>query len=323
MDRETLDRLIEESTGLNGHESMNGYDHEEEEERQALTDEADHEILMHRDVHFGGDFAVMLRYYEEDGLGVNPSFDIERIHYLAAVEKELGGNLAALMLTSSEAERVAQARAAYSKLKEIYQRKSSPIERLVADLLLCEEDDPQELIAEILEKGVEIVPSLLEIVQTADLYDALAPGYGLAPALAAHCLGDLQVEKAIIPLFEILGRETEFDEEVILDALGHIGTPARDFLIKRLKGRPITADTLYAAFALSGFPQDQVIATAAYEELLDPEVQRKPLLATYLVCHCDALQKTAHREHFVAMAKDLALPKTLRVEIENIVRNWK
>ena len=35
-----------------------------------LTDELDHAILMHKDVHFGGNFSLMIEYYKEEGKGV-------------------------------------------------------------------------------------------------------------------------------------------------------------------------------------------------------------------------------------------------------------
>nr|MCH9704062.1 hypothetical protein [Chlamydiota bacterium] len=137
MDQETFEEQAVQTKGLNGHDKS--HDHELNIDPDAtfeLTDEMDHEILMHRDAHFGGDFGVMLNYYEQDGFGVNPDFDIERIAYLASIEQQLETNLAAVVLDGSEAERVAKARAAYSKLKEVYEGEGNDLERLVADILL-------------------------------------------------------------------------------------------------------------------------------------------------------------------------------------------
>ncbi len=74
---------------------------------------------MHRDAHFGGQFSIMLDYYRNHGVGENPHFSIDRIEALAVMEKELGQNLAAVFLTISEMETVAEARQAYKDLGAI------------------------------------------------------------------------------------------------------------------------------------------------------------------------------------------------------------
>lgn len=280
MDRKSFNELLEETHGLNGH-------HYEPNETENLefTDELDHEILMHRDAHFGGDFDVMLRYYEEEGMGADPDFDLERIDYLKGVEEAVGGNLAALVLTAAEAQRVADARASYKKLKEVYEEEGNALSRLIADLILNEEEEPDELIRSVVEMGERIVPDLLFLIQSPTAYDPLFPGYGLAPALAIYCLGELKEEKAIIPIFERLGSEILFDEEVLLEALQKIGEPAKQFLLKIVRSRPITSDNIHAAFALASFANDPEVTRVACEELQFEEVKEKPLLSTYLHCH--------------------------------------
>ena len=88
-----------------------------------LVDAIDHEILMHRDTHFGGQFPLMLDYYRSEEKGVQPEFEIARIEKLAALEEKLQQNLAALFLVSAEAEKVADAREAYQTLRAIYEVK--------------------------------------------------------------------------------------------------------------------------------------------------------------------------------------------------------
>lgn len=320
MDKKTFDQLLEETHGCNGH-SYPVEDQIEEPENFELTDEMDHEILMHRDAHFAGDFKVMLQYYDENGVGTNPDFDVERITYLQDVEQQLGGNLAALVLSGQETERVAAARAAYRKLKDVYEE-GNDLSCLIADLVLTEEEEPEELFQSVIEMGERIIPELLHLINSPTAFDPLFPGYGLAPALAIHCLGELKEERAIVPIFERFGSEMLFDEELLLAALHKIGEPAKRFLLKILKGRPITSDNIHAAFALTAFDNDSKIATAAYEELQIEEVRNKPLLSTYLLCHCDALQGTPHKEAFIAMSKDPSISSAMRLEIENITRNW-
>ena len=66
----------------------------------------DNLILMHRDAHFGGDFAIMLDYYKKNGLGISMEFDTERIQEVADTQHAEGKDLSPLLLSGAEAERV-------------------------------------------------------------------------------------------------------------------------------------------------------------------------------------------------------------------------
>ena len=59
----------------------------------------------------------MLDYYEKDGLGVQQEFDIKRIKELSEIEKKIKKDLAPELLTGVDAERVAEAKEAYRRLK--------------------------------------------------------------------------------------------------------------------------------------------------------------------------------------------------------------
>lgn len=309
-------------------EERNGYPIEDLPEGEgdffSMTDELDHQILMHREAHFGGDFGVMLEYYAGDHIGVNPDFPIERIEYLAQIEKEQGEDLAPKLLSGAEAEKIAKSRAAYRAFKEIYavEEEKSLIPRLIADLVLSEDEQPQDEVAAIVEQGKAIVPALIEILRSDDSYDPLFPGYGYTPMLAMVCLGVLQDPEAIVPLFETLQREVLFGEEAVLQAFSQIGEPAKQFLLKQIKSRPITNDNVHAAFALAAFPKDTQVSIACFEQLQEGEVSSKPLLATYLLCNCLALKETSHRKAFMAMAQDSSVPKELRDEIAQVTASW-
>lgn len=316
----------------NGHPYPGIYDEEEpyeedleEEEDISLTDELDHEILMHRDAHFGGDFKTMLDYYLSDHIGVNPDFEIERIQYLAEVEHQLGKNLAPVLLTGAEAERVAKARDAYRKLKTFYEFEEDAPEysHLIAELILSEEEEPDQIIDAIVDKGNGITQTLIDLLQMEDAYDPLYPGYGYAPYLAIICLGRIGNPKAIVPLFETLSKELHFSEEVIIEAFAEIGEPAKNFLLKSIIARPITHDNVHAAFALNAFPDDETVALAAFHQLQDPEVREKPLLSLYLLCCCDALRKTSERKAFIELTNDASLPKDLQREMQKMVLDWE
>ena len=113
---------------------------------------------MHRDAHFGGLFSIMLEYYQQEKKGVQPEFDISRIESLAALEEQLKQNLAALFLAAHEIQKVADAREAYQRLRDIYEVKKTktPYPRLIADLILSEEDEPEAEIAAISAKKIRL-----------------------------------------------------------------------------------------------------------------------------------------------------------------------
>lgn len=297
-----------------------------EEERAELTDEIDHQILMHRDAHFGGDFKVMLTYYQDEGLGVNPEFELERIGYLAQIEEQMGENLAPHILSMPEAEAVAESRRLYEQFKEIYdneEEEKSPFPRLLADLILTEEEEPEEEIAAIVAHGSKIVPELLDLVKSEAWYNSLYPGYGYGPAFAIECLGRIGDPAAIIPLFERLGKEMVFEEEIILVALGRIGPPAQTFLCKQLKGRPLTGDTVNAAFALTTFGNVREVSLACLEQLRDPEVRAKPLLRSYLLFNCEGLRGSPELKELETYAHDETLPSDLRDDIVQLLKEWQ
>ncbi|NDE82578.1 MAG: hypothetical protein EB051_03035, partial [Chlamydiia bacterium] len=59
-----------------------------------VMDSQDHEILMHRDAHFSGNFSIMLAYYEEEAKGSYTDFEPKRIRALKEIEEKSQINLA-------------------------------------------------------------------------------------------------------------------------------------------------------------------------------------------------------------------------------------
>lgn len=268
---------------------------------------------------------VMLKYYQDEShVGVLPDIDYDRISYLAEVEKKMGKDLAPLLLTGAEAELVGKARQAYSQLKEIYaiEDEKTFFPRLIADLILSEEEEPEEEIERVVSQGTRIVPDLLNLLKSDDFFHPLFPGYGYAPYLAILCLGKIGDQSALIPIFETLSRPIVFDEMIVVEALAALGAPAKRFLLKILKGRPMTQDTINAAFALIAFSDDPEVAITCFEQLQDPAVQEKPLLRTYLLSSYPALQGTSYQEAFINMANDPKTPADLRSDMQQILKEW-
>lgn len=281
----------------------------------------DNIILMHRDAHFGGDFEVMLDYYLKEGKGTLPDIDIRRIEELASLERKMQQNLAALLLSGVEAEKVGQAKEMYKNLRSVYEKKDK-LPQLIADLILTEEFEPEaEMEALVKEKNV-VVPSLIQILKSEDLYDPLFPGYGKAPALAAQVLGKIGDKRAIIALFEALGAGDFFDEETIYSALHAIGEPAKEFLLKVVQGKPFNEDNEKAAIALIQFKNYADVPETCLKLLKDPLVLKDIPLATYLILACEGLKEASLREEFKGLIQDEKFPKHFKQDIKAVCHVW-
>lgn len=285
----------------------------------------DKEILMHRDVHFGGKFDIMLDYYINEGKGVNPEFDLERIHALAKLEKDAKVDLAPTLLSGAEAEKIAEAKNAYKKLRSLYEKPKATSKNmlLIADLILSEEIEPEQEIEAIVQEKDKIVPALIELLRSEEYYDPLFPGYGLAPSLAARCLGLIGDKRAIVYLFEAMKQGDFFDEDADLAALKAIGEPAKEFLLKVVHGRPINEDNERAAVALIAFKDDEKVSKACLDMLKDPQVLKDVPLATYLILACEGLKHPEERKAFQQLAEERTMPKILAQDILAVANSWK
>ena len=289
-----------------------------------LVDAIDHDILMHRDAHFGGQFSIMLDYYAKEGKGVQPEFDLSRITRLADLEKELKQNLAALFLASPEIQKITDARTLYQNLKSLYEKKEGKTSypKLIADLILAEAEEEESAIQAIVEKKNEVVPALIEVLRSEELYDPVFPGYGNAPFLAVQCLGKIGDKRAIISLFQALGEGDFFADDQIVDALHAIGQPSRDFLLQVIKGKPLNEDNEKAAIGLIAFKEDEEVANACFDLLQLPDFQKDPCLSTYLALICAGLKDKEKQNAFSILAKNLSPSSNLKKDMESAMQEW-
>lgn len=295
---------------------------EEEFNPLSLTNATDNTILMHREVHFGGNFDAMLEYYSRGGKGVLADFDLDRMLFLRDLEKTQGQNLAPQLLTAEESEKVKEAKEAYKKLRDTYKKSPTKIPKLLADLILTEEENPEKEIAALLSEK-KALPILLDLVKNENFYDPLFPGYGKAPFLAMKCLGQMGDPKAIIALFESIGRGDFFDDEIALKALREIGEPAKQFLLRVLKGKPINEDNERAAIALLAFKNDPEIAETCFQMLLELDLKKEAFLATYLILACSGLKNTPLEKSFKELASGETMPKDLKGDLKSVLDEWK
>lgn len=311
-------------------------DDEEAENEEAVTEEfplydaADIAILMHREAHFGGKFEFMLEYYEHGGKGVQPEFEISRIHALHHLEQRIGTNLAPLMLLGPDAEKIAASKDAYKKLRTLYeisdkkkQSAASEYPKLIADLILAEDEEPEAEMAAIVAQKGAIIPALIHLLRSEEFHDPVYPGYGLAPALAAKCLGKIGDKRAIVALFESIGNEDFVFEELSLTALREIGDAAKEFLLKVLHSRPINYDNERAAIALLQFKDDPEVMDTCFTMLKELDLKKHTVLATYLVLACEGLKDQKSRKEFQTLAKAASTPKMLQPDFKTILQHWE
>ncbi len=285
-----------------------------------MVDEIDHKILMHRDAHFSGSFPLMIEYYKKKGKGVDRDLTIKRILELAELEEKLKENLSRLYLSHMEKKEVERARKKYLELRDVYESGSKSAQ-IISDLILTEKEDPFDEIEAAVSMSQETLPALLELVSSNDFYSPLFPGYGTAPYAAATALGQIQAPLALNPLFEALGRDDFFLEEIVLAALKEI-PGAKEFLLKKLSHLPISKDNEKAVIALLQFTEESSIATECLNLLKNQEVWKLPLFASYLILGCSALD-LSERKVFLTLLSQDNLPEELKKEMVLISKSWR
>jgi HEAT repeat protein len=300
------------------------YDDNNDVEEFPIAYSIDNLILMHRDAHFGGNFDIMLDYYKKNGRGTSIEFDVEKIQDIADMQHSEGKDLSPLMLSGAEAERVAQSRRLYKNLRAICEAdsKKNIVPKLIAELILAENEELEQAVNAVVAEKTAIVPALIDLLRSEDFHDQLAPGYGQAPTLAAECLGKIGDKRAIISLFESIGMEDFFNEDIVFIALKAIGEPAKNFLLKVLHARPITGDNERAAVALIIFKDDSEVSCACLKMLQEIDINKNITLATYLVLACEGLANIHDQKELLALSKKPTTPKNISLDILAISKSW-
>ncbi len=294
------------------------------QENLPIADAIDRDILMHREVHFGGQFSFMIDYYQKGSIGIHPDFTIERILALQHLETTLSQNLATIYLDGADAERVAKQREVYKHLRDLYEKergKKSP-GILLADLILSEEEDPSNEIEAIVAEKEILLPLLLDLLRNKDYYDPLSPGYGSAPDRAVRCLQKIGDKRAVIALFEAIGTGDFFDDDQIFLALRTIGIPAKEFLLRVVGAQPITEDNERAAMALSTFEPDEEIALRCLSLLEEDVMRNDPSLAPYLLYATEFLAETSHRSRWIAFLNTASFPSILSTDLQRLCKKY-
>lgn len=301
-------------------------DQEVSNELFPMCDNIDAAIVMHREVHFGGSFSIMIDYYQKGGKGVQPAFTVPRIRQLQALETAAQQDLVEILLTPTDFEKVQEARDAYLRLRQICEsqedEKGNQHPKLLAHLILSEEEEAPEEVEAIVKEGHPIVARLLQMIQSPEFHDSLWPGYGLAPELAAKCVGRIGDTDAIITLFEAIEDYDFFGEDTVFRSLKLIGEPAKRFLLRILEKIPPTKDSERAARALIYFSPDEEVALLCLQLLQISTILNKETLATYLVLNCTGLKKEKDRQAFLELAHNTSISKDLQRDIRSIATEF-
>ena len=237
-----------------------------------LFEEEDKLCLMHRDAHFSESFPAMEEYYSNpDAKGIVEEIDLPRIQMLETIQNGIKTNLAPLIISGPDAEKVALSKQMYKELADLAEKDPSSPEGLLASAILSEEDI-DEIVAHISSEVVK-KPKMLMLLATSDLFcDPLFPGYGTASCLAIRLLGRMKYEAAILDLFQLIGKRDFSTESAVLETLRKIGAPAKKFAIDRLSSVPITSDHEKAAMVLIEFLPDKEITDLFAIIIRDPKV---------------------------------------------------
>lgn len=287
-----------------------------------MIDTLDIDIILHRDIHFGKNFDIMLDYYLGKGVGAMPDFSIDRIQHLQKLEKTLNKSLS-LYLPSTVNDVATRAKTLYTNLREIYaSHEKTAVAVLISDLILSESEFPTSEINALIAKGSEAVDPLIHIIHTIDFYDPLFPGYGRAPIFAAHCLAKIGDARAIPPLFEALGQENFFTDDAIINALTQFGDKSKDFLMNRMQQKPYTKDNIHAVITLTSFPDDPMIAESCLKILQDPDARKKDSFANYLLFGCSGLTRQKDRSIFKDLQKSADFSAVLKSDMQDIIKTW-
>lgn len=315
----SFDEILKEvSHGLTSDQTA--YEHEASDQISPLVEEEVIDILKHCAAHFGDRLDLMLAAYQMERAAAVLDVGLEEIERLIEMERAGQDKLAPLLLSGADAEEIAAARKAYSALRDIYdvEEELTDIPRLMADLILSEEEEPTAEIAAIVARGRDMVTPLVELL-TNDLFsNPLFPGYGRAPSLAAICLGKLKAKSAIPQLFDSIGRSDFFADDILIKALAEMGEEGISFVIDRLHSRPVGPDNVKAAMVLAGLPPSEAIANAAWEQLQEPQIRSSGDHALYLTLCCSSLMDPTRRQQLKKLADDVATDPEVADEIRRM-----
>ncbi len=290
-----------------------------------LLDEEDILILMNRDVHFGGNFKIMINYYEdEDHIGINEEFKLDRLKELALIEEHLQENLSDTLLSEPNQQKIKVMQQLYAHFRDSYENDNiTHVARLLSDLILTENENPTHEMKALVEKKEESIPLLIKLIESDTFFDHLSPGYGRAPELAARCLEIMQDRVALKPLFTAIRGKNFFQDEAFSRAITSFGNDGKEFLISILKSRPLSYDHEKALITLLRFTPNNKTALEAFSLLKESNLSAQSSLFNYLLLACEGLKEPSLREELINHVSLKKLSSLQKEDLDHIIKSWK
>jgi len=276
-----------------------------------LVDEEDRDILMHRDAHFAGNFDLMIEAYMDEKKSAVLDTSMKRIQTLARQEQELQRNIAAILLSGPDAEKIAFSRKMYRDLSALFDNPQKSLPKAVAGLILTESEHAEEEIDEVCSYGKAAIEPLLEIVESPLFTDPLFPGYGEAPLLAARALALLQAGEAVMPILYLIKEAPHLENELVT-VLHAIGPTAKVSLMKLAEHYDDTA-----LQALLAFPDHETAAFCFRMLKSNPDHPAAP----YFVLGCEHLNDQEKQE-FTDLLKSGKYPAGVLEEMRFLTSSW-
>lgn len=283
-------------------------------------------LIMMRDIHHQGSWEDLSRSSAaEDDWIIAP----EEISRLRKHEKEVGKNLADILLTGEDQETVATAIARAEELK-------ARARELEADHQLTREEEaelwtirlifagrnlPDEVVRNLIRLGDAAAGKLVDVATDEFFQQMLAPGRGWAPMQAVKILGEMKAERYIPELADLLGEDADLLREEASRALVKIGAPAMETLLKIVREKPKTLKQLAAAEVLAELPADEQIFQAAYELIQEGEPEERPDFLPFAVDLLKKCKDQQAREVIRGLLEKDDISEASRMEIEFIWEN--
>ena len=179
------------------------------------------DILLHKKVHFGDSFDVMLKYYEEDehiGIISGITKDIIDVYHMVLQDDTLEDKL----FDNHHFDQIEHALEQYRSIKALVEIKGAynGIYQLFVDLVFSENEKDGYIETILSHQHRDIVlDQASKIIEDPRYYSNLSPGYGLLPVTMMRLVGRTKDKQWIKPLFNALLRYGSLYDDVILTVM--------------------------------------------------------------------------------------------------------
>jgi hypothetical protein len=211
------------------------------------------DILLHKKVHFGDSFDVMLKYYEEEEhIGIINGItkkDIIDVYQMVLQDETLEDKL----VDNHHLDQIEHALEQYRSIKTLIEIKGeyNDIYQLFVDLVFSENDKEGYIETILNHKHKDIVlDQASKIIEDPRYYSNLSPGYGFLPISMMKLVGRTKDKRWMKPLFNALLRYGSSYDDVILTVMAGYHDQVKQSMLQKLQSTPYSKDNERAALIL-------------------------------------------------------------------------